>query len=197
MRMLKKAVSTIVILVMAVNLAGCSTQRLSQKKMRKLARELDLDRCETMYEFLEYFSKLPDNTAAYFSTSGDSAQYIYDSVFYQFNINSYSEHNVGEATSFFYSDESGWNVVILFSFGDSEDAKSFFEEASDLRIQDGQSGQENGYSYVVKSYGEEKYSLNGFYVEGNNVMFIKAFSGDTGFVEEVCGKTGVKSPAGY
>ena len=197
MQTLKKIACSFLVLTMVIGLTACTQQKFDHKKIAKFCEEQDFDNCDDFDDFLDDFSSIINGTkkgdGVYIYVTNKDAQKMYNKTLNR--LNDFPKYDVEAATCFAINDD-GINVGWLFNFTDAKDAEKFFKKAGKRYADDGEKGNEKGYSYYISenknSSGRD--TLTGVYLKGNTVLVLRSVTGDTDVLEDFCEYYGVISP---
>lgn len=197
MMTLKKIACSFLALVMVIGLTSCMQQKFDHKKIAKFCDDQDFENCDDFDDFLDDYSSIitgkKTGDGTYIYVTNRDAQKMYNKTLNR--LSDFPKYDVEAATCFAINDD-GINVGWLINFVDKEDAEKFFKKAGKRYADDGEKGEEKGYSYYISENknSSSRKTLTGIYLKGNTVLLLRTVSNDTDILEDFCEYYGVISP---
>lgn len=197
MKTLKKIACSFLALVMVIGLTSCMQQKFDHKKIAKFCDDQDFENCVDFDDFLDDYSSIitgkKTGDGTYIYVTNRDAQKMYNKTLNR--LSDFPKYDVEAATCFAINDD-GINVGWLINFVDKEDAEKFFKKAGKRYADDGEKGEEKGYSYYISENknSSSRKTLTGIYLKGNTVLLLRTVSNDTDILEDFCEYYGVISP---
>ena len=197
MKTLKKIACSFLALVMVIGLTSCMQQKFDHKKIAKFCDDQDFECSDDFDDFLDDYSSIitgkKTGDGTYIYVTNRDAQKMYNKTLNR--LSDFPKYDVEAATCFAINDD-GINVGWLINFVDKEDAEKFFKKAGKRYADDGEKGEEKGYSYYISENknSSSRKTLTGIYLKGNTVLLLRTVSNDTDVLEDFCEYYGVISP---
>ena len=85
MKVIKKALSVLLLLSVVLSLSACSATRLKQDSVVKALENQDFEECDDYNEFSEIYGRMNKENAAYVKLTDKKAQKAYDKLFNRLN----------------------------------------------------------------------------------------------------------------
>ena len=101
MKVIKKALSVLLLLSVVLSLSACSATRLKQDSVVKALENQDFEECDDYNEFSAIYGRMNKENAAYVKLTDKKAQKAYDKLFNR--LNKYPSADVTDATCAFFS----------------------------------------------------------------------------------------------
>lgn len=198
MKTIKRLTCAILAAAMIFGLTACKAKEFDHKKLSDFCEEQDFEEYDEYDDFFEEYGKIisfraEDEGIYMYATKGD-AQDLYDDVLNRFK--DFPDYDVSEATLFSYGSKEQLTVGYLFTFEETKEAEKLFKKYSRGFADDGESGEEKGYSYSIEAGDgpSGKDTLTGVYLKGNTVLIIRYMGKDSDLVEDMCETFKVISP---
>lgn len=199
MKTFKRLICTVLTATMIFGLTACKAKEFDHKMFADFCEEQDFDEYDDIEDFYEEYGKIISFRAAeegvYMYATKSDAQDLYDDVLNRFK--EFPDYDVSEATLFAYTDMDQLSIGYLYTFEETKEAEKLFKKVSKRYAEDGESGEEKGYSYCImdgeSSYGRE--ILTGVYLKGNTVLIIRSMGGDSDLADDMCESFKVISPS--
>ena len=198
MKALKKITCAFLALAMVMGLTACAPKTFDHKKAIKYCEGEGYELYDDVDDYSDDFEEIilgnDPGEGAYIHAVKDDAQDIYDDVFNRFD--GYPSCDVNEATSFIYYDEGLFIQGYVLTFDEAKDAEKVFKTYSKKLKDEGEKGEEKGYSYFIieRKYGDIK-QYCGIYLKNNSVLFIQTNAKKSKTVDGICENFGVISPS--
>lgn len=198
MKTLKRLTCAVLTAAMVFGLTACKAKEFDHKKLSDFCEEQDFEEYDDFDDFYAAYGDIITFHAAeegvyMYATKGD-AQDLYDKVLNRFG--ELPTYDVSEATLFSYGDKEQLTVGYLFTFEETKEADKLFKKYSRGFADDGESGEEKGYSYSIETGDgpSGKDTLTGVYLKGNTVLIVRSMTKDSDLVEDMCAYFKVISP---
>ena len=199
MKTLKRLTCAVLAAAMIFGLTACKAKEFDHKTLSDFCEEQDFEEYDEYDDFFEEYGKIisfrAEEEGVYmYATKGD-AQDLYDDVLNRFK--DFPDYDVSEATLFAYTDMDQLCIGYLFTFEETKEAEKLFKKFSKIYADDGESGEEKGYSYSIED-GETtsgREMLTGVYLKGNTVLIIRSMGGDSDLADDMCETFKVISPS--
>ena len=199
MKVFKKIACSVLALGLVLGLTACKTKEFDHKMLADFCEEQDFEEYDEYDDFFEEYGKIisfrAEEEGVYmYATKGD-AQDLYDDVLNRFK--DFPDYDVSEATLFAYSDKDQLTIGYLFTFEETKEAEKLFKKYSRQFADEGESGEEKGYSYSIETGDgpSGKDTLTGVYLKGNTVLIIRSMGGDSDLADDMCETFKVISPS--
>lgn len=198
MKNIKKIICAILTTTMIFGLTACASKDFDHTKLVDFCEDQDFEDCDEPEDFILAFGDMSNHKIEgegfYINDTKGDAQDLYDKVVNRFN--DYPSYDIIETTTFGYSDKGQLTLVFLLTFEETKDAEKFYKKYSRDFADDGESGQENGYSYSIEigDGPSGKDMLSGVYLKGNTVLVIRSLTKDSNLVEDLCKAYKIISP---
>lgn len=208
MNIIKKAISSLLILSLAFGSAGCGRAHFSHRKMKDFAEAYDMNVHDSLFESLKLekaigsYNYRPDSDSYQgyycYSTEGDAARFVYDSL-----VNPTGElpqKNVTKVTLIHGFDEVfySYGSMILFTFEKSADAADCYEEIAKSFWLTDDNYIDNGNYRCVYEGSPTIPSPNCFwravYYSGHEILMVKMTYSDSTLIRDFCKSYGIKGP---
>lgn len=196
MKTFKQTMSAVLALSMMLGIAGCNKQKLSHEGLVKVAKDMGLEELSFAEDYTEALQQFNGEYSVYYSTTDlEEAQYLYDNDvngLYMFDF-----RHTSEFTALCESDIDGYNHIWLITFTYPDDAEKFYDQYSELLVDEGKSGNAKGYEYAISTYeleDSDEVLFDGVYLADNMVLVIRSTTEDSGFVTDFCKKMKIVSP---
>ena len=184
MKLIKRAISIVLLLSVVLSLSACSGNRLKQESIVKALENQDFDECDDYDEFTEYYGKTSKQKSVYVTLKDKKAQKGYEKIFNR--TNQYPDADVTDAICGYYADKNGFGYVFYFRFEDVKKAEKVYKKFA-KRINDADDGEEKGISYTVSNVKKNsKYIVMNAYLEKDKLLIVYGSVKDTDFLEEFC-----------
>lgn len=200
MKTFKKIACSVLALGLVMGLTACAHKTFDHQKFIDFCEEQDFNDCDDSDEFFEDYSRVitgsgsDSDDGSYISCDGKDAQEIYDVVINRFG--DFPDYDMEKSSSMAFCDGKGFGIACLFTCEEERDAEKLFKKLGKAYAEDGENGDEKGYSYYIDSFenssGREWYT--GVYLKGNTVLYIRALGVDDVFVADLCEAFDVISP---
>ena len=199
MNTFKKIACSFMALAVVVGCTACASKTFDHKKAVKFCEDEGYEMYDDVEDYADAFNEIiigdRPGDKAYIHAVKDDAQDVYDSVFNRFEA--YPECDVNEATSFIFFDDDVFVQGYVLTFDEVKDAEKTFKDYSRRFKEDGEDGEEIGYSYFIM---EKRYSDNmklycGIYQKNNSILFIQCNYKKASMVDGICENFGVISPS--
>ncbi len=197
MKTLKRIACSFLAIAMVIGLTACSQQKFDHKKIAKFCDDQDFECSEDSGDFIDDYGSIltgiDKGEGLYIYVTNRDAQKLYNKTLNR--LSDFPKYDVEAATCFAINDD-GINVGWLFNFVEKDDAEKFFKKAGKRYADDGEKGDEKGYSYYISENrgSSDRKTLTGIYLRGNTVLVLRSVTGDTDFIEDFCEYYGVISP---
>ena len=193
MKIIKKAVSIVLLLSVVLSLSACSGNRLKQDSIVKALENQDFDECDDYDEFTEHYGKTSKQSAVYVTLKDKKAQKAYEKIFNR--LNQYPDADVTDATCGYFADLNGFGYVFYFRFEDVKKAEKVYKKFA-KKISDGDDGEEKGITYTVSNVKKNsKYVVMNAYLEKDKLLIVYGSVKDADFLEDFCDE--LKLPADF
>ena len=199
MKTFKKIACSFLALGLVMGLTACAPKTFEHQKLIDFLEDQDFDDSKELEDYYYDYSDIitygrTDDDGAYVHCEGKDAQEVYDRITNRFG--NYPDYDVEEATTFCFRDGKGFAQGYLLSFEDIKDAEKFFKKYIESMPDDGEDGDEKGYTYYIYSSTSsrdiESYSC--VYLRGNTVLIMISVGVDADLTEDFREAFGVKSP---
>ena len=198
MKVFKKIACSVLALGLVLGLTACKAKEFDHKMLADFCEEQDFEEYDDFDDFYAAYGDIitfhaSEEGVYMYATKGD-AQDLYDKVLNRFG--DYPTYDVSEATLFAYSDKDQLTIGYLFTFEETKEAEKLFKKYSRGFADDGESGEEKGYSYSIETGDgpSGKDTLTGVYLKGNTVLIVRSITKDSDLVEDMCAYFKVISP---
>lgn len=198
MKTLKRLTCAVLAATMIFGLTACKAKDFDHKMFADFCEDQDFEEYDDIDDFFEDYGKIisfraEDEGVYMYATRGD-AQDFYDRILNRFK--DYPTYDVSEATLFAYSDKDQLTIGYLFTFEETKEAEKLFKKYSRQFADEGESGEEKGYSYSIETGDgpSGKDTLTGVYLKGNTVLIVRSITKDSDLVEDMCETFKVISP---
>lgn len=198
MKTFKKIACSVLALGLVMGLTACKPKAFEYQKMVDFLEDQDMDDYDDYDDFIRDYSDAigmgRDIDGIYIHCDGKDAQDVYDVVLNRFG--DFPDYDVEESIAFAMHDEGGFGIGYLFTFEDEKEAEKLFKKYGKAFADDGENGEEKGYSYYIEAgtgtANKDLYS--GVYLRGNTVIIIRTMGVDDEFVDDFCEVYGIISP---
>ncbi len=182
MKVIKKALSVLLLLSVVLSLSACSATRLKQDSVVKALENQDFEECDDYNEFSEIYGRMNKENAAYVKLTDKKAQKAYDKLFNR--LNKYPSADVTDATCAFFSGKNGFGYVFFFKFEDENKAEKVYKKFV-KSLNDADDGEEKSLIYTVSdSKKGTKHIVTNAYLEKTQLMIIYGSVKDTDILED-------------
>ena len=208
MNIIKRAISSLLILSLAFGSAGCGSAHFSHRKMKDFAEAYDMNVQNSLFESLKLEKSIwsyhyrPDYDSYqkyyYYSTEGDAARFFYDSL-----VNPTGElpqKNVTKVTSIhgFDKESHSYGSMILITFEKSADAADCFEEIAKSYWLTDDNYIDNGHYRCVYEDSQTTSFPESFwravYYSGHEILMVRMSYSDSTLIRDFCKSYGIKGP---
>jgi len=184
MKIIKKAVSIVLLLSVVLSLSACSSNRLKNDSIIKALENQDFEECDDYDEFTEYYGRTSKQKSVFVTLKDKKAQKSYDKIFNR--LNKYPDADVTESTCGYFADLNGLGYVFYFKFEDAKKAEKVYKKFA-KNIADGDDGEEKGITYTVSSEKKSsKYVVMNVYLEKDKLLIVYGSLKDTDILEDFC-----------
>ena len=192
MKVIKKALSVLLLLSVVLSLSACSATRLKQDSVVKALENQDFEECDDYNEFSEIYGRMNKENAAYVKLTDKKAQKAYDKLFKAqkaydklFNrLNKYPSADVTDATCAFFSGKNRFGYMFFFKFEDENKAEKVYKKFV-KSLNDADDGEEKSLIYTVSdSKKGTKHIVTNAYLEKTQLMIVYGSVKDTDILED-------------
>lgn len=194
MKTCKKALSLILAATMILSFTGCGSKKFSHDKVAKFARDNELTEFDDAQAICDEMDTYLYVCKCFNHSTGDDAQIIYDHLVNTFDYLPFLDPV--ETSVFYIDDKFGYDLTVLMTFESEEDAQTFFDGYSDVYMDNGETGEMNGYTYAFfrEEYDERSDGSFAVYICGDMVLVIETIVYNPKHVNDFCDTFGVASP---